>query len=492
MINYRKDLPFEVWSTKNIKQMEYEAANSIGITLFDLMQRAAQAAFNLIIKLWPKARNWLVLCGHGNNGGDAYLIACLAKMKNFSITLLGLETSNSLTIQAKDTWLRLGGKIFSSETPWPDNIDLILDGLLGTGLNRTPIYPYDMLIEKCNKYKAPIFSIDIPSGLLSETGDTPGQVINATHTLTFMTLKPGLLIGKARNHVGQLHYHSLGMDVWLKKKSASIFRIDLSYLQKDPLPLRLPTSHKGENGKLLFIGGDREKGGAIRLAAEAALRSGAGLVKVLTHKKNIGPILSARPELMIQELTLSTLEFWLDWADTIIIGPGMGLRQLAKDAVNKVQESKKKMVWDADALNILANNPNICNHRIISPHAKEAARLLNVNIDNINSNRLQSAQLLVQKYGGVVILKGAGTIIATKHECFIADVGNAGMATAGMGDVLSGIIGGILGQKISLEKSAIIGCIVHGAAADLLSMKCGIRGIIASDLFSVIHKFINT
>ncbi|WWO99552.1 MAG: NAD(P)H-hydrate dehydratase [Candidatus Dasytiphilus stammeri] len=491
MIKSNSDLPNKVWSTKNIKEMEYEAAKSIGITIFDMIERAGQAAFNLIIKLWPNAHNWLILCGHGNNGADAYIIACLAKTQNINVTLLAIESDKNINRQAKDAWLKLGGKILSIDTVFPTNIDLMVDGLLGTGLNRAPRYPYDILIKKCNEYNAPIFSIDIPSGLLSDTGDTPGQVINATHTLTFMTLKTGLLIGKARNHVGQLHYNSLGIDRWLKKKCTSIFRIDHSYLLQNPLPLRLPSSHKGNYGKLLLIGGDVGKGGAIRLAAEAALRSGAGLVKVLTHKDNICPILSARPELMVQKLTMTTLELDLEWANTIVIGPGLGFKPLAIDALKKVQKYKHKMVWDADALNILANNWNFCDHRIITPHTKEAARLLHTNEAKINSDRLLSAQLIVQKYGGVVILKGAGTIIATQDEYFIVDVGNAGMATGGMGDVLSGIIGGILGQNISLNQSAMVASLVHGAAGDFLAMNFGMRGFLATDLFSVIHKFIN-
>ncbi|MDU3075142.1 MAG: NAD(P)H-hydrate dehydratase [Mixta calida] len=241
-----------------------------------------------------------------------------------------------------------------------------------------------------------------------------------------------------------------------------------------------------------LVGGDRGTAGAIRMTAEAALRAGAGLVRALTHKDNIVPILAARPEIMVDELTDEALQQALGWADMIVVGPGLGQKEWGKKALRKIENSQKPMLWDADALNLLAFNPDKRQNRIITPHPGEAARLLNLSTAEIESDRLLAAQRLVKRYGGVAVLKGAGTIIASESgEIAFADVGNAGMASGGMGDVLSGIIGALCGQKLTLYDAACAGCVVHGAAADAVAARFGTRGMLATDLFSELFRFVN-
>ena len=489
-----KSIPHSVWSADWLRTAEKQAADELGLTLYELMQRAGAAAFNLARELYPQSQRWLIACGHGNNGGDGYVVARLAQAAGVRVTLVALESDKPLPEEAataRDAWLDAAGLIHAPEHPWPDDIDLVVDAILGTGLTQAPRDNAANLIEKCNQHPAPVIALDIPSGLLAETGAIPGVAINAAHTITFIALKPGLLTGKARDVVGKLHFHALGLEEWLKGQTAPITRVDSAQLS-GWLPPRKPTSHKGSNGRLVIIGGDHGTAGAIRMTGEAALRTGAGLVRVLTRSENIAPLLTARPEFMVQELTSQTLDESLEWADVVVIGPGLGQQEWGKKALQKVENSRKPMLWDADALNLLAINPDKRQNRVITPHPGEAARLLNCTVSQIESDRLFAADRLVKRYGGIVVLKGAGTVVASQNgECSIIDVGNAGMGSGGMGDVLSGIIGALLAQKLTPYDAASAGCVVHGAAADMLAHRFGTRGMLASDLLSTLYPFVN-
>lgn len=477
-----------------IRSAEAQAAQESGTTLYGLMQRAGLAAFELARRHYPHSRHWLVLCGHGNNGGDGYVVATLARAAGLRVTLIAVPGQRPLppeAQQAQAAWQAAGGEIHAPESDWPEEGDLIIDGLLGTGLSAAPRAPYDRLIEQANRHPASRIALDIPSGLLAESGQTPGSVIRADHTLAFIALKPGLLTGQARDWVGQLHHSALGLEEWLQKQRVTLTRLDASSLTRWLTPRR-PCSHKGEHGRLLVVGGDHGFAGAIRMASEAALRSGAGLVRVLTHKENIAPLLTARPELMVQELDDEALAAGEEWADVLVIGPGLGQSAWSKNALAALRGSDKPMLWDADALNLLAKAPDKRQNRVLTPHPGEAARLLGCSVKEVESDRLLSAKKLTECYGGVVVLKGAGTIIASESgERAIADVGNAGMASGGMGDILSGIIGGLLGQQLSPFDAACAGCVVHGHAADLIARRQGTRGLLATDLLPVIAQSVN-
>ncbi|AUX94896.1 bifunctional ADP-dependent NAD(P)H-hydrate dehydratase/NAD(P)H-hydrate epimerase [Mixta gaviniae] len=489
-----RSLPHSVWPAQALHRLETEGADSLGMTLYELMLRAGGAAFDLMRRQWPQAQHWLILCGHGNNGGDGYVVARLAQAAGFQVTLLACDSERPLPEEAqaaRDAWLAAGGEVHDAQASWPEQVDIIVDALLGTGLNRAPAESYARLIEKANRHTAPVFAIDMPSGLVAANGTAPGAVIEAAATLALIAIKPGQVTGKARDYVGQLHYHGLGLEPWLNGQQAPMARYDAQALTRWLRPRRA-TAHKGDQGRLLVVGGDRGTAGAIRMTAEAALRAGAGLVRALTHKDNIVPILAARPEIMVDELTDEALQQAMEWADVIVIGPGLGQQEWGKNALRRVENSQKPMLWDADALNLLAFNPDKRQNRIITPHPGEAARLLNVSTTEIESDRLLAAKRLVKRYGGVVVLKGAGTLIASESgEMAFADVGNAGMASGGMGDVLSGIIGALCGQKLTLYDAACAGCVVHGAAADAVAARFGTRGMLATDLFSALFRFVN-
>ncbi|MCU6669319.1 bifunctional ADP-dependent NAD(P)H-hydrate dehydratase/NAD(P)H-hydrate epimerase [Enterobacteriaceae bacterium H4N4] len=487
-------IPHSIWPAEALRRAEKAAADSLGLTLYELMLRAGDAAFSVARAAYPQARHWLILCGHGNNGGDGYVVARRAVAAGINVTLLALESDKPLpeeAAKARDAWLEAAGTIHAADIPWPEGIDLIVDGLLGTGLHSTPRETVSNLITHANHHAAPIVALDIPSGLMAQTGTTPGAVIIADHTVTFIGLKPGLLTGKARDVVGRLHHHALGLEGWLAGQTTAMARFDASLLAQWFRPRR-PTSHKGDHGRLVIIGGDHGTAGAIRMTGEAALRAGAGLVRVLTRSENITPIVTARPELMVHALTPQALEDSLEWADVVVIGPGLGQSPWGKQALQKVEQFRKPMLWDADALNLLAINPDKRHNRILTPHPGEAARLLNCSVAEIESDRLHSAQRLVKRYGGVAVLKGAGTVVASENGMLgIVDAGNAGMASGGMGDVLSGIIGALLGQKLALYDAACAGCVAHGAAADHLAARLGTRGMLATDLFDTLRRVVN-
>lgn len=487
-------LPHSVFSADWLRQAEKLAAQETGISLFTLMQRAAAAAFDLACTTFPTARHWLVLCGHGNNGGDGYEVARLAKSAGINVTLLAVRNDKPLPEEAqraKDAWLSAGGTLGADDARWPQDVDLIIDGLLGTGLTAAPRVPYNTLIAAMNGSDAPVLSLDIPSGLDAQTGTVPGEAVHADVTMAFIALKLGLLTGKARDHVGKLHCDLLGLHSWLEGHPAVLHRVDSTQLG-DWLHPRRPCSHKGDHGNLLVVGGDTGFAGAIRMASEAALRAGAGMVRVLTHKEHVGPLLTARPELMVQALTAKSLADALDWADVVVVGPGMGQNGWGKMAFELVSESTKPALFDADALNLLAITPQKRQNRVLTPHPGEAARLLGCTVKDIESDRLLAVRKLTERFGWVVVLKGAGSLIAQDGgPIALADVGNAGMATGGMGDVLSGIIGGLLAQHLSLFDAACAGAVVHGAAADHIALLQGTRGMLATDLLAVIAPLVN-
>ncbi len=233
-------IPYNIWPAEALRLAEREAADSLGLTLFELMQRAGEAAFQLASRAYPASAHWLILCGHGNNGGDGYVVARLAQAAGRRVTLLAIESDSPLPEEAqaaREAWLNAGGVIHAATIPWPDDISLIIDGLLGTGLRSAPRDPVAALIHQANHHPAPVVALDIPSGLNAQTGATPGAVVQADHTLTFIALKPGLLTGKARDVVGHLHHHALGLERWLAGQSTPLTRFCAAHLA-DWLPPR--------------------------------------------------------------------------------------------------------------------------------------------------------------------------------------------------------------------------------------------------------------
>lgn len=374
----------------------------------------------------------------------------------------------------------------------PESAEVIVDALLGTGLKGCVRKDSLALIETVNQSGRPVIAVDIPSGLCADTGAGLGAVIGARQTVTFIGLKRGLCTGQAADYTGELLFAGLGVeDAFARHGQPSALRINREEVIRC-LPPRPRTAHKGHNGRVLCAGGDVGMPGAIRLAAEACARTGAGLTAVITQPDNVLSIVTARPEIMVQGWQDKAHEISrrLEWADVVVIGPGLGQSDWSKALLFHFDATDKKMVIDADGLNLLALSPDYKNNRIMTPHPGEAARLLQTTVAAVEADRFAAVEQLQQKYGGVVVLKGAGTLVYDGRQIWVCTAGNPGMASGGMGDVLSGIIGALAGQGLSLPEAARVGVWIHSTAADLCA-RDGERGVLASDLFPYIRQLVN-
>lgn len=488
VINVRDSLPQPVWRTEAIRQMEQQIVASQHITMYQLMERAGLALFQTLQSHWPSARHIWILCGKGNNGGDGYVVARLARQHGFQVRVAALDTpAPGITAElAYRDWLACGGTCLALQE-LTGSPDVIVDALLGIGPTTPLRGELPAWIQFINRNPAPVLAVDIPSGLNAETGNLLGCAVHATLTLTMLGLKYGLVTGHAASCVGTLLMASLGRTAW--PEHTALQQVDaLSYAQIGALlPPRDPCAHKGDHGKLLVIAGGRGMPGAAHLAAEAGLRTGSGLVKVCCDPANQAMIFMGRPELMFS----LDVDADLTWSSVIVIGPGLGTDDWAQTLWQKVQHGDHPMVVDADALNLLARHPRKASHWILTPHPGEAARLLQCHVADIEADRYAAVSRLQQQYGGVVLLKGPGTLVCDGRHTVVCLEGNPGMASGGMGDVLSGTIGGLLSQGLSLYQAAYVGALVHGRAGNCVAEHHGERGMLASDLSQYLQKLVN-
>ena len=495
-IKTKCSLPHSLYPAQQIKDNEGQAAELAGSSLYGLMKRAGEACYQVFKTHFPEARHVLVLTGKGNNGGDGYIFAAIAKDAGFFVQLCQLGDAGGLTgdaAQARDAWRVEQGVIDDIEQADFAAADVIVDALLGTGLSGPVRAEYQRLINKINQAGKPVLSVDIPSGLNADTGAISNVAVKAQATITFVGLKQGLFTGRAAENCGQIYFSGLGITEQFTALSVSdVSRISYPQLRGLLAP-RSRTSHKGDFGKTLLLGGNIGMPGALRLAGEAALRTGSGLVKVLTRQENRFAVIAGRPELMLADSDLDKVSSnsLHDWATTLVVGPGLGGDEWAKKLFSCVVASDLPTVLDADALNLLAESPVRKDNWILTPHPGEAANLLGCSTAQIEEDRFTAVRELQYKFGGVVILKGAGTLICDDKLIYVADVGNPGMASGGMGDVLSGIIGGLLAQGFNSVQAAMLAVCIHGLAADLAAEKDE-RGLLASDLFPYIRKLVNS
>ncbi|WP_428773448.1 NAD(P)H-hydrate dehydratase [Vibrio sp.] len=478
------------YTAQQVKQGELVAAADSGVTMYSLMERAGQAVFHQLSR-YPTARRLLVCCGGGNNGGDGYIVAALALKSGYQVTLWHQGSLDNVKGDAKtamQAYLDLGGTIQSPEAQVIEQ-DIIVDGLLGTGLAGEVRPDMVRLIETLNQSRLPVIAIDVPSGLCADTGSNLGAVVAADHTVSFIGLKQGLVTGQARQFVGQLHFDGLGVcEAFNKHNQAPV--ISLTKLERYAVS-RNRVSHKGSHGRALLIGGGSGMGGALMLASEACLRTGAGLTAALTHPENCSPLLARTPEVMVASWANTPLvKQRFNWANAIGIGPGLGQSETAQQLYQQVSDSDIYKVFDADALIMLANKPNVDQKRVITPHPGEAARLLNCSAAEVEADRYLATRELQAKFGGVVVLKGAGTIVCDGKQSYVCLAGNPGMASGGMGDVLTGVITSLIAQGLPLSQAAQWGTLLHSQAADLAA-ESGEKGLIASDLAQPLRRLLN-
>ncbi len=488
------DLPVNLYRAAQVREFDRSAIEECGIPGATLMERAGRAAFEVLRAHWPQARRIAVVCGTGNNGGDGFVVARLGKQAGLDVCVLQVGEEGALRGDARAAYQALraaGVEVVPFSAPQLKDAELIVDALFGIGLDREVTGAWSAAIEGVNDAHKHVLALDIPSGLDADTGAVLGAAVRASITISFLALKQGLFTGAALSHCGKVVFDDLNVPREIYQRAApAAMRLTADNLPR--LKLRARDSHKGDYGRVLVIGGDYGMAGAVRLTGEAAARTGAGLVTIATRAAHAPHVSAQRPELLCYGVeNTEQLQTLLHKADVIAIGPGLGLSPWAVELFNAVVRTSLPLVVDADALNLLARHPQTRVNWILTPHPGEAGRLLGCASSVIQRDRFSAVQKLHEQYGGVVILKGAGTLVAAEgapvHVC---TAGNPGMASAGMGDVLTGVIAGLAAQGMNLPDAARLGVYLHAQAADEAARQ-GERGLLASDLFAPLRKLVN-
>lgn len=481
------------------RALDRRATALLGGDGYVLMQRAGQAAWQHLLQQWPSAQRISVVCGPGNNGGDGYVLARLAHRSGRKVGVLHLAEHvprTPLAQRACTEYVASGGRIEIFPEALPQG-DVVVDALFGIGLSRAADEramdkTAAALIDAINVQTAPVFSLDVPSGLDSDLGSAPGKVVHATATLQFIARHAGLHSGGALEHAGLLALDELDVpQESFDSATPCATLLTVEALSRWLLPRRRNT-HKGESGRALCIGGDHGHGGAIALCAEAALRSGAGLLSVATREIHVPVILARRPEAMARAVESGEdLQPLLAQADAVAIGPGLGQGDWARAMLRLALAAGKPLVIDADALNLVAAQPCTFADAILTPHPGEAARLLGIDNGDVQRDRFTAARGIAQRYNAVTVLKGAGTIVCAPGEIpRVIDAGNPGMAVGGMGDVLTGVIVALRASGMSAFDAASAGALLHSLAGDAAAGE-GERGLLPSDLFPQLRRLAN-
>lgn len=471
--------------------MEQAALAALSISGQELMRRAANAALNSLRRHWLSVRHVCIHCGPGNNGGDGFLLGVLAREAGFQVELVALAASSrGEAAVAREAWQAAGGlvQLWDADGELPE-VELHVDALYGIGLNRAPETTAARLIEQVNRSGRPVLALDVPSGLDTDSGNCPGAAIRADVTVTFIAGKRGLHTGRAVDQVGMIELATLGVpDSVYMQVSA-----DARLLLAETLPPRARYANKGDYGHVLVIGGEHGMAGAARLAGESALRAGAGLVSVATRAEHVFALNTARPELMVRGVDgPQTLAPMLERASVLALGPGLGQGAWGHALWLTALEADKPLVLDADGLNLLAREPRrFTAPTVLTPHPGEAARLLGVSTAVVEHDRFAAARELAKRHAAVVVLKGAGSLVADPDgRLDVCPWGNPGMASGGMGDLLTGIIAALLAQGCDAWHAACLGVSLHARAGDRAAQR-GERGLLASDLLEPLRALGN-
>lgn len=492
-----------LYSGDQTRELDRRAIQEQGIPGAVLMKRAGRAAFEYACSVWPQNRRWLVLCGGGNNAGDGYVFAALAAQRQHEVAILFTSPPEQLKGDARAAYeyARQEGvsiqPFFADASPFEDDL-VIVDALLGIGLRSPVREDTAAAIRWINSTGAPVLALDLPSGLCADAGAELGIAVRATHTITFIAAKTGLFTGRGPALCGRVEVAGLGVaEEAFTDLPPTATKIELPELLP-LLPERAADAHKGQFGHVMVIGGELGYGGAAILAAETASMTGAGLISLATRAEHVAAALVRRPELMVIGVPSGQeLEPYLARPTVLVVGPGLGRTPWSEQLLQQALQSNLPLVLDADALNILAAGKLVAsgsrrNNWLLTPHPGEAARLLGVNTQDVQADRYTFVQSLQQRYGGAVILKGAGSLVADEQdEIGVSIHGNPGMATGGMGDVLAGILGALLAQGLSLSQAARLGACLHGAAADLAADDLGQRSLLATDLMPYLCELLS-
>lgn len=493
-----------LYTAEQVQRLDRSAIEAHGIAGIELMERAGKAAFEVARLAYPDAARWLVFCGGGNNGGDGYIVARLAREAGIDVTVCALKSPDALSgdaATAASRWHDAGGSTVTWPVAHPENVDLVIDALLGTGLDKEPQDDFAAAIKLINAAASPVIAVDIPSGLNADNGNAPGVAVVADRTVTFIGQKRGMYTADGPDHCGVVHFSDLQTPDAIREAipdSGDLIRESIIHKQLKP---RQRNSHKGSFGWLLAIGGNSSMSGAVRLCGEAALRSGAGKVTLATNPEHAAFVNLACPELMVRGVKRGKqLQTLLGQVNIIVIGTGLGQTSWSEDLFKTCMQTELPIVLDADGLNILARlYPEMGQSKqlprgrwILTPHPAEAGRLLGCSPKDVQQDRVGIAIQLAQRFDATVVLKGCGTVVADKEGRYgICPLGNPGMSSAGTGDVLAGVIGAMVAQGLSLWQAARVGVVVHAHAGDLAAGLIGERGLIASDLIDQLPGVLN-
>ncbi|HEX9139555.1 MAG TPA: NAD(P)H-hydrate dehydratase [Steroidobacteraceae bacterium] len=485
-----------LYSVEQVRAFDRRAIEVLHIPGYTLMKRAGEAALRALRSRWPRATQIAVVCGGGNNGGDGYVLARFGQAAGLKVVALAAVPTDQLRGEARraaDEFLSSGGRVdpISAAALLPGEV--IVDALLGTGV-REPLRPEAQLaISAINHCGRPVLALDLPSGLDGDSGQELGEAVRADCTITFVAAKCGLLLGAGPECTGRLIVDDLDVPTLPGGQGAPVLECLDARDIAHALPSRPRQAHKGDFGRVLIIGGAPGMPGAVRLAGEACLRVGAGLVHVACAPVNVAAIGAGRPELMSLGLeSAADLAPLLRDADVVAIGPGLGRADWSRQLWSAALGSGKPLVIDADALNLLAESGQRAPQAILTPHPGEAARLLGTDSASVQRDRVGALKALVARHDGVVILKGAGTLVgAAGHITALCASGNPGMASAGMGDVLTGAVAGILAQCRDPWQAAVAAVQAHAMAGDELAHSHGQRGILALEVAAGLTRWVN-
>jgi hydroxyethylthiazole kinase-like uncharacterized protein yjeF len=496
-------LPKELYRAEEVRAMDRYAIDTVGIPGAELMRRAGAAALAALRDRWPETRTLSAVCGAGNNGGDGYVAARLAHQSGWDVRVYPVAPPAGLkgdALAAYQDFRAAGGEVLDFIPADFEGAEILVDGLLGTGLDREVGGLYAEVIRAVNRYserraggehsRRRVLALDIPSGLHADTGAVLGAAVRADLTVSFIGLKRGLFTGEGLEYSGEIVFDGLGTPPEVKHCVRPSARL-LPPLKRG-LPPRPRHAHKGHFGHVLVVGGDHGYSGAARMAAEAAARIGAGLASIATRRSHADLLSLARPELMCHGAeNREELKPLLGRATAVAMGPGSGRSEWAREMFETVLAADLPLVLDADGLNLLAERPVRRDNWVLTPHPGEAARLLGVSAAEIQRDRFAAVRELQARYGGVAVLKGSGTLIAGGDGVpAVCIAGNPGMASGGMGDVLTGVVAGLLAQRLELPDAAVLGVRLHGAAGDEAAA-AGERGLLACDLMEPLRRLVN-
>lgn len=487
----------KAYSSQQIQDFEKSIFINPGDDL-KLMEKAAADSASWLFKKFPN-NGFIILCGPGNNGGDGYYIALELKRLKCEVKLIDVMATKKKSSLCAQAWRDASELNFITieELKVAKEDSVIVDAILGIG-GRSNLEPLvEKIIELSERFQYRV-SIDMPTGIDSNTGKSIDRHFKPHSTITFIALKIGQLINQGKIHSGDIVLETLGVKMKndIKPVAETLTMEDIQSL----LPKRKQEDHKGSHGKLLIVAGDEGYGGAGTLVSETAMKTGTGLIKLLTREQYVAPNIARNPEIMVcGGDNAQDLESEFPWADIFVCGPGMfqnyWSEQLLYKLIEYAQRSDIPTLLDAGALRLLNTEAfselELPEKLIITPHPGEAASLLDISVTEVQEDRLQAAKTLQSRFGGTVVLKGHGTIVYDGDACYVCSVGGPELAVAGSGDVLSGIIGSLLSQGLEPKDAAISGVALHSAAGNQFTKNTGTIGLAANELIILIRNLLN-